>query len=104
MNTEKPKSNCVSCPWIQYLEGQIVFRLFWVHLCSSVFPVFLLPCALPDRFEEADRAGGSGVERLDPPRHRNMRAHLRSAGDLLREAGSLVADKERARLHQVEIV
>src|SRR5260370_9394165 len=47
MNTEKKAADGVSCLWIQYLEAQVAFCLFCVHLCSPVFPVYV-PASLPD--------------------------------------------------------
>src|SRR5258706_15878004 len=102
MNTEKAKNDLNFEIQDPCARNSIGVWFFCVHLCSSVFPVFLLPRALTYRLEQADRAGGGGVEGLGAARHRNVRAHLRGAGDLLREAGPFVADQERARLDQVE--
>src|SRR5260221_5703620 len=94
MNTDehrKTKGYLNFVPMLPISRSPYRVCLFRVHLCSSVSPAFCPNRPLAYGFEEADGAGGGGVEGFDGARHRDARPHLRRAEERVAQAGALVA-------------
>src|SRR5260221_14136348 len=102
MNTDVQKCYWPPCPWPQPDSKS---QTICVHLCSSVVPLFFCRRhSLPNGFEEANGAGGGGVERLDAAGHGDAHAGARRRFELGREPCPFRSDEEGARPGKVGVV